>query len=417
METAPQHLHKKATSGCPKAVAVEFRFSPASFTPLLGYSPPITRKRTQVKRSLQRFGPPLAVAAMTIALGTPGLAAADEASDNQDATYYISLGDSLASGYQPDVDKDTDSAYTDQLYAQLKQRTPGLKHIRLGCTAETTESLISGGKCDYPDAKSQLDAALKAMAEHRGKVAYVTLSVGANDILLNCVSPVGALDGACLNSRSQSMAKNLAQIAGALHQAGGKNTQFVGATYHNPFLAAWAQGPAGQQAAKESAPLLKAANSGITQVYKSTGFKVADVATAFSSDDFTTQVNLPGVGEVPANVAKICQLTWACTKKDPHPNAEGHKVIAGAFAAQLAKSDAPGPGASPSPSEPATPETGTDGDSDEGKGANDPKTNGGLAETGGSSSTPLIAGAGAAVLALGAGAVYFARRRRAGEAS
>ncbi len=417
METAPLHLHKKATFGCPKTVAAVFRCFQASFTPLLGHSPPITRKRTQVKSSLQRFGPPLAVAAMTIALGTPGLAAADEASDSQDATYYISLGDSLASGYQPDVDKDTDSSYTDQLYAQLKQRTPGLKHIRLGCTAETTESLISGGKCDYPNAKSQLDAALKAMAQHRGKVAYVTLSVGANDILLNCVSPVGALDGACLNSRSQSMAKNLAQIAGALRQAGGKNTQFVGATYHNPFLGAWVQGPAGQQAAKESAPLIKAANTGITQVYKSTGFKVADVATAFSSDDFTTQVNVPGVGEAPANVAKICTLTWACTKKDPHPNPEGHKVIAGTFAAVLAKSDTPRPSTSPTPSEPATPETGTDGDSDKGKGANDPKTNGGLAETGGSSSTPLIAGAGATVLAIGAAAVYFARRRRAGEES
>ncbi|MGC9538276.1 GDSL-type esterase/lipase family protein [Streptomyces sp. UG1] len=379
---------------------------------------------------------------MTIVLSTPGLATADEATGGKDTTYYISLGDSLTTGYQPDVDKDTDVAYTDQLYAQLKQRTPGLKHIRLGCTAETTESLISGGKCDYPNAKSQLDAALKAIAQHQGKVAYVTLSVGANDILLNCVSrPAGTLDGACLNSRSQTMAKNLAQIAGALRQAGADNTQFVGSTYHNPFLGAWLQGPAGQQAAKESASLLKAANTGISQVYKSTGFKVADVAGAFSSDDFTTQVNVPGAGEVPANVAKICQLTWACTKQDPHPNADGHKVIAGAFTAVLADSAAPGDGESPAPSEPATPgdgaspapsepaspeaeespassepatpkpDTGTD------TGPNDPTTNGDLAETGASSSTPVLAGTGLAVLAAGAAAVYFARRRRTSEQS
>ncbi|MYS90508.1 MULTISPECIES: SGNH/GDSL hydrolase family protein [Streptomyces] len=348
---------------------------------------------------------------MTIVLGTPGLAAADEATGAKDTTYYISLGDSLASGYQPDVDKDTDVAYTDQLYAQLKQRTPGLKHIRLGCTAETTESLLKGGKCDYPNAKSQLDAALQAMAQHHGKVAYVTLSVGANDILLNCVSPAGTLDGACLNSARQSMAKNLAQITGALRKAGTDDTQFVGSTYHNPFLGAWLQGAAGQQAAKESAPLVKAANTGITQVYKSTGFKVADVAGAFSSDDFTTQVNVPGAGEVPANVAKICQLTWACTKKDPHPNAEGHKVIAGAFAAVLAANDAPGASASPSPtsSESATPEPGTD------TGANHPTTNGDLAETGASSSTPVLAGAGLAVVAVGTAAVYLARRRRTSE--
>ena len=359
-------------------------------------------------RPLLSVGSRLTVAAMTIVLGTPGLATADGAADGKDATYYISLGDSLASGYQPDVDKDTDVAYTDQLYTQLKQRTPGLKHIRLGCTAETTESLLKGGKCDYPNAKSQLDAALKAMAQHHGKVAYVTLSVGANDILLNCVSPAGTLDGACLNSRSQTMATNLAQIAGALRKAGAKDTQFVGSTYHNPFLGAWLQGAAGQQAAKESAPLLEAANTGITQVYKSTGFKVADLPGTFSSNDFTTQVNVPGAGEVPANVAKICQLTWACTKKDPHPNAEGHKVIAGAFAAELARNDAPAASATPAPtpSESATPEPGKD------TGANDPTTNGDLAETGASSSTPVLAGAGLAVVAAGAAAVYFARRRR-----
>ncbi|MPY61711.1 SGNH/GDSL hydrolase family protein [Streptomyces spongiae] len=348
---------------------------------------------------------------MAIVLSTPQLAAADEASNGKDTTYYVSLGDSLTTGYQPDVDKDTDVAYTDQLYAQLKLRTPGLKHIRLGCTAETTESLIKGGKCDYPNAKSQLDAALQALAKHRGKVAYVTLSVGANDILLNCVSPAGTLDGACLNSRSQTMATNLAQIAGALRKAGAKDTQFVGSTYHNPFLGAWLQGAAGQQTAKESAPLIKAANTEITQVYKSADFKVADVAGAFSSDDFTTQVNVPGAGEVPVNVAKICQLTWACTKKDPHPNADGHKVIAGAFAAVLAANDAPGAGQPPTPSESATPGPGTD------TGANHPTTNGDLAETGASSSAPVFAGAGLAVVAVGTAGVYFARGRRTGEES
>ncbi|NUQ95935.1 MAG: SGNH/GDSL hydrolase family protein [Streptomyces sp.] len=353
---------------------------------------------------------------MTVVLSTPGLAAADEATNGKDTTYYISLGDSLASGYQPDVDKDTGLAYTDQLYAQLKQRDPGLKHIRLGCTGETTESLIKGGKCDYPHAKSQLDAALQAMAQHHGKVAYVTLSVGADDVLLRCVSrPAGTLDGACLKGASQTMVKNLAQIAGALRKAGTNDTQFVGSTYHNPFLAAWLQGAAGQQAAKESASLVGAANAGIAQVYKSTGFKVADVAGAFSSDDFTTQVNVPGAGEVPANVAKICQLTWACTKTDPHPNADGHKVIAGAFAAVLATGDAPGTGATPGPtptptsSDSATPVPGKN------TGANHPTTNGDLAETGASNNTPVLAGAGLAVVAAGAGAVYFARRRRTGD--
>ncbi|UUU36612.1 hypothetical protein JIX56_46165 [Streptomyces sp. CA-210063] len=40
------------------------------------------------------------------------------------------------------------------------------------------------------------------------------------------------------------------------------------------------------------------------------------MAGAFSSDE-VTPVSLPGYGEVPANVAKICQLTWGCTMQDP----------------------------------------------------------------------------------------------------
>src|SRR5919106_4784522 len=115
--------------------------------------------------STTRKSPQLVAAALAVVLSTPGVAAAHSPKNGKDATtYYISIGDSLASGYQPDVNKDTRVAYTDQLYAQLKQRQPGLKHIRLGCAGETTASLIEGGTCHYPNAKSQLDAAVKALA-------------------------------------------------------------------------------------------------------------------------------------------------------------------------------------------------------------------------------------------------------------
>lgn len=356
--------------------------------------------------TLQRFVPGLALAATTVLLSTPALAADATTASTTPTTYYISLGDSLASGYQPDVDKDTHLAYTDQLYAQLKKHDPGLKHIRLGCSGETTQSLIKGGVCHYPNAKSQLDAALKALAQHHGKVAYVTVSVGANDIQA-CVSALGTLDGTCLNKTSKAMGRNLAQITGALHKAGTKNTQFVGSTYYNPFLAAWLLGAQGQKAAKASAPLVKAGNTGIAQVYKSTGFKVADVAGAFSSDAFTPLVNTPGAGKVPENVAKICQLTWACTPKtDPHPNAAGHKVIAGAFAAQLAHRpavvQAGGVGSSESPKPvPVKPAA-----------AQGSATHTELADTGTPSSAPVVAGAGLAVVAAGSAGVWFARRRR-----
>ena len=164
---------------------------------------------TIIQRLLNSYGaesitahkvPRIAAAALAVVLSTPGVAAAADSVSDEDTTYYISLGDSLASGYQPDVDKDTSVAYTDQLYQQLKQREPGLEHIRLGCTGETTESLIKGGKCEYSGAKSQLDAALKAMAEHNGKVGYVTIPRAAIPRLLRKIErgdrPQGIADNA-----------------------------------------------------------------------------------------------------------------------------------------------------------------------------------------------------------------------------
>jgi lysophospholipase L1-like esterase len=278
--------------------------------------------------------PQLVAAALAVVLSAPGVAAACPWDGGDNTTYYISIGDSIAAGYQPDVNQDTPNAYSDQLYAQLKQYQPGLKHIRLGCDGETTTSLINGGTCSYPNAQSQLDAAVKAMAQHRGKVAYVTVDIGANDILECVDKTTGAFDQACVNRATQTIPQNLARITQALRAAGTWNTKFAGMTYYNPFLAQWLRGQGGQETAKGSVSLVNAENSALSQVYSAAGFKVADVAGAFGSDDFTP-VSVPGYGEVPANVAQVCRLTWACTRQDPHPNASGHTVIAGAFAAVL----------------------------------------------------------------------------------
>ena len=53
------------------------------------------------------------------------------------------------------------------------------------------------------------------------------------------------------------------------------------------------------------------------------------------SKRLTTSAQLPGVGTVPLNVAKLCSLTSMCTRQDIHPNAQGYGVIAQAFAAAL----------------------------------------------------------------------------------
>lgn len=291
--------------------------------------------------ALPRLARVLAAAACSalLASGLAGPAfAADSATTTTSAAsshdhspeYYVSLGDSLAAGYQPNVGHDTDVSYTDQLYAELKQHDPDLVHVRLGCSGETTETMIDGGICRYPGATSQLDAAVQFLRAHRGHVSYVTLDIGANDVD-GCLKS-GAIDLSCAMQGIATVAQQVPQITAALHRAGGSHPRYAAMNYYDPFLAVWLTGPAGQQAAQESAQLGVALNGAIAGGLKAGEFRLADVSTAFSTLDFTDQVTLPGFGQVPLNVARICTWTWMCTQyQDIHATPTGHAVIAGVF--------------------------------------------------------------------------------------
>ena len=83
--------------------------------------------------------------------------------------YYLSLGDSLAVGLQPGptgADGPTAQGYPDQLEGMLRTRVPALRLVKLGCSGETTSTMIYGGKCRYP-AGSQL-AGLPVVATKAG---------------------------------------------------------------------------------------------------------------------------------------------------------------------------------------------------------------------------------------------------------
>ena len=73
--------------------------------------------------------------------------------------------------------------------------------------------------------------------------------------------------------------------------------------------------------------------------YRLAGFRVADVAGAFDTAKFTPTVPLPGAGNVPLNVARICAWTYMCAPAPVGPNIHatpaGYQVLAAAFAAQF----------------------------------------------------------------------------------
>lgn len=270
-------------------------------------------------------------------------------------TYYVSLGDSLATGWQPDSRTDEpETAYTGRLYEKLKESEPTLEHVALGCAGATARSVLTGshangtpGACTYEEG-TQLAQAVAFLNEHRGQVAYVTVGIGANDVHPCVPNGAGGDDMlTCLTKRIQSVGTDLSAIDAALRSAGGSKPRYVGMTYYNPFLAGWVGN--NKPLAELSVGVAQALNKTITDANTANGFVTADVAGAFASND-TTLVDLPPFPEkVPLNVARICTWTWMCSNADIHANDLGHQKIADAFVAALAARPTPTPTPPPAP--------------------------------------------------------------------
>ncbi|HKQ88269.1 MAG TPA: SGNH/GDSL hydrolase family protein, partial [Candidatus Acidoferrales bacterium] len=241
--------------------------------------------------------------------------------------------DSLAIGIQPSLDGDvpTNQGYVDDLYALLRLRKPGLKLAKLGCSGETSDSMVNGGVCSYPQG-NQLNAALAFIETH--KVAIITLDIGGNDVD-RCVNSAFEIDQTCLATGLNNISSHLPLIVEDLRETAGPNTPVIAMNYFDPFLAAWKLGPAGQTLAQESLQATIGFNGELEAIYQAAGVPVADVAKAFRITDST---NIPVIN-LPLNV--FLELTWtwvgapAPLGPDIHPNSVGYANIALAFAETL----------------------------------------------------------------------------------
>ncbi len=274
--------------------------------------------------------------ALSLAIAQPAAAVGPGSSGDHAPVYYLSLGDSLAAGQQPIGDPTdmyrTGQGYADQLYAIAKSWYPNLQLVKLGCSGETTRTMIDGGICAY-DHGSQLNEAVAFLHGHRQFVAFVTIDLGSNDF--PCQTGVD-----CLPPGVATIQANLPSILATLREAAGPSIPIVGATIYDPFLGAWLTGPEGQAFAQMSVfQAIVPVNQLLTGIYSAAGMPVADVQGAFSTTDFTTMVPFPPFGEVPLNVVRICQWTWICAPAplgpDNHATTAGYGAIAQAFALVL----------------------------------------------------------------------------------
>ena len=164
--------------------------------------------------------------------------------------YYLALGDSLAVGIQPNAVGDlvpTTRGFVDHLYALSKLRQPNLRLKKLGCSGETTTTMIDGGVCPYT-LGSQLADALAFIQTNR--VAFITLSIGGANVL-GCFS-LGGVDPLCVENGLDVVGLELGTILAALRAEAGPGVRIVGMNYYDPFLAAWILGAQGKVLAAAS---------------------------------------------------------------------------------------------------------------------------------------------------------------------
>jgi lysophospholipase L1-like esterase len=293
-----------------------------------------SRSREMVMSSV-RIAFAIAAAAAVTACSGPAPSAGQHA-NGAPASYYLALGDSLSRGVQPDaagVAVETEQGYPDQLYAALRASHPTLQLVKLGCPGETTSTMINGGICRYPGG-SQLAAATAFLRAHRGHVFLITIDIGANDPEDCGNQPSLAKIASCFGTDVPRAVANLTTIMARL-RAAGPDVRIVGMTYYLPALAEWRDGTPGQAIAWLSEKLAAGYNNLLEHVYTESGAMVANVFDAFDTSNFGGHTAVPGMGQVPRNVALICQWTWACAAPprgpNQHANEAGYGVIARTF--------------------------------------------------------------------------------------
>ena len=273
-----------------------------------------------VLKRLAVLGTTLATVFFTILAGTAYANTQAAASATSSSTWYLALGDSVATGYQPDRGDDPQGGYVGHVLQVVRISDPQTQLLNLACDGETSVTFVAGGKCQYQQG-SQLAQALVFLNAHRSTTRLVTVTIGGNDAT-PCLT--NANPGACVTAALNTLAANLGQALSAVHAAA-PLAKIVVTNYYNPFLALWFTNPDLAGLSTTLQGLLNTTIASVTAGIAAT----ADVASAFQSTNTTL------IRGVPTNVIMICLLTWMCSKNDDHPNDAGHALIASTVAVRL----------------------------------------------------------------------------------
>jgi lysophospholipase L1-like esterase len=227
--------------------------------------------------------------------------------------YYLALGDSLAFGYQPDLD--FSHGYVDDFYGNLKGH--GVQSLaNMGCPGETSNTFINGG-CPYaylrkyPYVGAQLNAAVLYLKLHPGQVSPVTLDIGANDMLPDINTSTCTISSS-FNTDLATLDNNLIktilpQLVAAMTVNGKVTGDLVMMNYYDPY----------QNICPNTVSYVQTINQHLANDISGYGV----IVNVFKSFGGPTTPN-----------PNICPYTWMCSIfKDIHPTTKGYSVIASTF--------------------------------------------------------------------------------------
>jgi len=227
--------------------------------------------------------------------------------------YYLALGDSLAFGYQPDLN--FNQGYADDFFSNLKSH--GVKNLaNMGCPEEKSSTFINGG-CPYAFMHkyfylgAQLNAAVNYLHVHAGQVSPVTLDIGANDVMgdinISKCTASSNFETDLSHLDSNLTGTILPQLKAALTVRGKVTGDLVLMNYYDPY----------QNICPNSVSIIQTFNKHLASDIKGFGM-IVDVFNAFG-----------GQGTPNPNV---CSYTWMCSiSKNIHATSKGYGVIASTF--------------------------------------------------------------------------------------
>jgi len=280
--------------------------------------------------SRRLLGAGVAAVVLAAASTTPATAAGGDDPPEQATGWYLALGDSLATGYQPDRGEDRSGGYVGPVLDGIRAEHPKTKLVNLPCYGESTVTMRDGTHCSgaYEEG-SQLAEAVEFLHAHRRTTRLVTVTLGSNDVT-PCLSTADVR--ACAERQLLVVDHSMRFILGALHDTA-PDVPIVVTNYYNPYLALFFD-----PSRRALVPLTSALQAQLnTTLFNATVAatggegRVADVATAFNSYDGAS------TGGVPRNVATVCAYTWMCSWSPPniHATSLGYDAMAAAVLDRL----------------------------------------------------------------------------------